>query len=689
MKQDYFDDGRADGKLKPVANHEFRPDINGLRALAVLSVLGFHAGLPGMTGGFVGVDIFFVISGYLISRIILSEREAGKFSLIGFYGKRVKRILPALLLVLAATWIMGWFVLTPEQFRRLGGHMEASSYFSVNLWLYRQQSGAEAGYFHPDARYFQLLHLWSLSIEEQFYLIWPALLLGLFKARRFIGVGIGVIFLASLIFCIVLTNTNSTGAFYFLSTRAWELALGAWLAQREVFSKPSFASMRVSNLRSGLGVALMLASVALLSDEAPWPGFLALAPAVGCGLVIASPGANWGRILLGHRPAQFFGLISYPLYLWHWPLLATAHNLLGDHLSALLTALLLGLSVLLAFLTWTCLERPVASAYKKRPVVTAALLLAVFALAGLLGSYTRSSGGIPQRFSPLVQAAFNFREVGAPEARLRCMEDRVQDIDTLEIARAKARAFYAERDCSKLDHPAKPTIVMVGDSHSMHLLQGMESVYGDRANIVVISALGCAPLIAQTDWPRGIIGSTRCKAINEEAFREIVALKPAAIIVGAYYVQFYENHNRYFPSFLADFDANVAALRLTGVNSKIVVVGQVPTWAPSLPYLVGRELLAEKGVSEFTRDHLNSSSLETEARLTAHPWGENVIYLSQFQALCGEKGCRRFVGPRVPEDMIAMDYGHYTPPGSIWAVKNILAPTLDPILKDAARQSAP
>jgi peptidoglycan/LPS O-acetylase OafA/YrhL len=686
MKQQYLDDGRADGKLKPIANHEFRPDINGLRALAVLSVLGFHAGLPGMPGGFVGVDIFFVISGYLISRIILSEREAGKFSLIGFYGKRVKRILPALLLVLAATWLMGWFVLTPEQFRRLGGHMEASSYFSVNLWLYRQ-SGAEAGYFHPDARYFQLLHLWSLSIEEQFYLIWPALLLGLFRARRFIGVAIAVIFLASLIFCIVLTNTNSTGAFYFLSTRAWELALGAWLAQREVFSQPSLASMRVSNLRSGLGVALMLASVVLLNDEAPWPGFLALAPAVGCGLVIASPGANWGRVLLGHRPAQFFGLISYPLYLWHWPLLATAHNLLGDHLSALLTALLLGLSVLLAWLTWRFLERPVASAYKKHPVVTAALLLVVFALAGLLGSYTRSSGGIPQRFSPLVQATFKFRDIGAPEPKVNCGESRTKDFDTLDVARAKARAYYVEKGCLKLDHPDKPTIVLLGDSHVLHLIQGMETVYGDRANIVVMSALGCAPLVAQTDWPRGLIGSTRCKAINEEVFRELVALKPAAIIVGAYYVQFYENYNRHFPTFLADFDANVAALRQAGVNSKIVVVGQVPTWAPTLPYLVGRELLAEKGVSEFTRDHLNTDSLATEARLAAHPWGENVIYLSQFQALCGEKGCRRFVGPRVPEDMIAMDYGHYTPAGSNYAVKNILAPTLDAILKDAARQS--
>ena len=157
-------------------------------------------------------------------------------------------------------------------------------------------------------------------------------------------------------------------------------------------------------------------------------------------------------------------------------------------------------------------------------------------------------------------------------------------------------------------------------------------------------------------------------------------------------MQFYEKatlYSRYFPSFLEDFDANVKALRRAGVNSPIVVMGQVPTWDRAVPYLIGRELMADKGASEFTRDHLNSDSLETEARLAAHRWGENVIYISQVQALCGEKGCRRIVGPRLPEDMIAMDYGHYTPAGSNYAVKTILAPILDKILKDAAHPSAP
>ncbi len=254
-------------------------------------MLAFHAGLPA-PGGFAGVDIFFVISGFLISRIILSERAAGDFSLLDFYGKRVKRILPALLLTLFATWVAGWIWFNPMAFRRLGGHMEASSYFSVNLWLYRQSVGPGA-YFELKSRLLPLLHLWSLSIEEQFYLIWPALLLGLFKIRRLLTPAIVLILLASLAFCIVMTDVNSTAAFYLLSARAWELALGALLAQREVFFKPAAPSPLAANVLAGSGILLMLASVFWLINEAsPWPGFLALVPTLGCALVISAPGAK-------------------------------------------------------------------------------------------------------------------------------------------------------------------------------------------------------------------------------------------------------------------------------------------------------------------------------------------------------------------------------------------------------------
>ncbi len=665
---------------KPLAHHEFRPDINGLRALAVLSVLGFHAGFPFTPGGFAGVDIFFVISGFLISRIILSERQAGAFSLADFYGKRVKRILPALLLVVFASWAAGWAWLDPDAFRRTGGHMEASSYFSVNLWLYRN-SGGPAAYFQEHARYFPFLHLWSLSIEEQFYLIWPALMLALFRVRRLTAPAIALIFVASLVFCIVLTPINSTAAFYFLSARAWELALGALLAQREVFVEPAAPKAGVANLLAASGIFLMLLSVFwLLSETSPWPGSLALVPTIGCALVIAAPGARVSRVLLGNRPAQFFGQISYPLYLWHWPLLSYAHVLYGDDLSPWLTAGLLALAVLLAFLTWRLIERPVAAAYRRKPLAVAAPLLAGLALAGLVGSATRRADGFPGRFPPEVATMMDYRAGGAAGPQMACVESGSESRAGLDEWRRRASDFFAARQCAKIKDPAKPTIVVTGDSHALHLLAGLDRFYGDRANVLMFSSLWCAPLIAQSDWTTGMVGAPRCHAINQEVVRNILAIQPAAVVIGTYFEEFYDTESRYYPSFLKDFDANVAALRQGGFRGPIIVMGQVPTWSLWMPILVGREMLAGHGVSEFSSQNLKAESLETDARLQAHHWGENVFYLSQAGKLCGAQGCRRLVGPRLPEDVIANDYGHYTPAGSIFAVENILAPALDPIL---------
>ena len=495
---------------KPLAHHEFRPDINGLRALAVLSVLGFHAGLKLTPGGFAGVDIFFVISGFLISRIILSERAAGAFSLAGFYGKRIKRILPALLVVLLASWALGWAWLDPTEFRRLGGHVEASSYFSVNLWLFRQ-SGGPAAYFQPHSRYFPLLHLWSLSIEEQFYLIWPALLLLLYRVKWLLAPAVALIFLGSLAFCVVLTDKDSTAAFYYLSSRGWELALGALLALREVVHDRPAPEPRIANLGAGLGLFLMLFSIVwLLNENVPWPGYLALAPTLGCALVIASPGAPLSRLLLGNRAAQIVGQISYPLYLWHWPLLSFAHVRLGDDLPAWLVIGLMALAFLLAYLTWRALERPIAKAYSRRPLATAAPLLATLALAGVIGSVTRQNNGFPQRFPPEIVTVMNFQDAGARGPHMMCTEQSVQKHVGLDEARANARAFFAEHNCAKIENPDRPTIVVVGDSHALHLLGGLDRVYGDRANIVLFSSLWCAPLVAKTDWTTGLAGTPRC-----------------------------------------------------------------------------------------------------------------------------------------------------------------------------------
>src|SRR5208337_1180620 len=299
---------------------EFRKDINGLRALAVLGVVAFHADRALVPGGFAGVGVFFVISGFLISRIILSECAAGHFSLATFYAKRAKRILPALLLVVAAVWVVGWFRTAPTQFRDIGGGLLGNSYFTVNFWLLRL--AGVGGYFGTDSATKPLLHLWSLSIEEQFYLVWSVLVAALHRlAPHFLPFVILAIFVSSFAYCVILTPVDPIGAFYLPWARAWELALGALIAYREVFLLNAWPhhSRGLANLSAAVGVALILCGYFTLNEALPFPGWRAAIPTVGCALVIASPRSIIGEVALGNRVAGFFGLISYPLYLWHWP----------------------------------------------------------------------------------------------------------------------------------------------------------------------------------------------------------------------------------------------------------------------------------------------------------------------------------------------------------------------------------
>ena len=304
----------------------------------------------------------------------------------------------------------------------------------------------------------------------------------------------------------------------------------------------------------------MLASVAFLSDEAPWPGYLALIPTVGCALVIASPGANLSRVLLGNRVAQFFGLISYPLYLWHWPLLS-----IGPQSRRRSSASLADGGSARAFRS-PCLSDLDLS----RTPCRLRLQKASDRHCGVLARGPRSCGPAwelhprvwrhPATLFAARPGHFQICRNRRPEGKVEVRGKSHQDIDTLEVARAKARAFYAENELFKARSSRKADNRHAGRlSCSSPAPRHGDRLWRSRQHCRSFMPLGCAPLIAQTDWPRGIIGSTRCKAINEEVFRNIVALKPAAIIVGAYYAGVLRKDTlRYFPSFLEDFDANVS-----------------------------------------------------------------------------------------------------------------------------------
>lgn len=369
----------------------YRPDIDGLRAIAVLSVVAFHAAPMRITGGFVGVDVFFVISGYLISGIVLKNIAEKRFSFADFYVRRIKRIFPALLLILAACCGFGWFAMLPNEYVQLGKHVAAAVGFVLNFVLWK-----EAGYFDTEAIYKPLLHLWSLSIEEQFYIVWPAVLL--FSWRRgynLFAVAAGVAALSFL--CnVAVVHSFPVADFFMPFTRAWELMVGSMLAcvERRRDAPPDLAEMALQShpvwLRlwwrdaaALLGITTIVAAVVLVSPQSAFPGWWSLLPTTGAFLLIlAGMGAWLNRRILALRPLVFVGLISYPLYLWHWPLLSFAWlNSVGDPSKALRVGLI-GASIILAWLTYELLERPIRSAQSVR---AAPALLAVAIVIGITG----------------------------------------------------------------------------------------------------------------------------------------------------------------------------------------------------------------------------------------------------------------------------------------------------------------
>lgn len=396
-----------------MANHNFhpkyRPDIDGLRALAILPVVAYHAFPSYIPGGFIGVDIFFVISGYLISLIIFRSLSNNNFSFAEFYAHRVKRIFPALILVTATCYVIGWFTLLPDEFRQLGKHIASGIGFAQNFILWK-----EAGYFDISSELKPLMHLWSLAVEEQFYLIFPLLVWIAWKAK--LNILTCVMLLGGISFILNLkgVDKNLTKTFFMPQTRFWELIAGSVLAYIYSFNtwRPSFTHWIhtgifnhfifrkvpeeqdrddfLSSILSFLGLALIIYSIAKYNHTMPYPGMHAASPVLGAILLIlAGPRAWVNRQILSRKIIIWIGLISYPLYLWHWPLLSFARIVESETPSLNIRAAAIVISFILATLTYYLIEKRVhhsRSTWRK-----VAILSALAMLVGYTGynAYTR------------------------------------------------------------------------------------------------------------------------------------------------------------------------------------------------------------------------------------------------------------------------------------------------------------
>jgi len=341
-----------------LSHPKYRPDIDGLRAVAVLSVVAFHAAPSRFAGGFVGVDIFFVISGYLISTIIFENLARGTFSFREFYSRRIKRIFPSLIVVLCAVGAFGWYVLFTDEFAQLGKHISAGAGFVSNLALW-----SEAGYFDASAERKPLLHLWSLGIEEQFYIAWPLLAWLAWRKQFGLSLVTSFLLLGSFVLNVSSIQSDPVGTFYSPLTRIWELLAGslvAWhVGQRRNLSGSGLALARRANVLSFSGMSILAIAFILLHTHRAFPGWWALLPVIGSALVIvAGPSAWFNRTLLSRSVMVWFGLISYPLYLWHWPLLSFIEilDLRSWDREARFGAVIL--AIVLAWLTYRFVERP-------------------------------------------------------------------------------------------------------------------------------------------------------------------------------------------------------------------------------------------------------------------------------------------------------------------------------------------
>ncbi len=453
---------------------KYRPDIDGLRAVAILSVVAFHTFPRWIKGGFIGVDIFFVISGFLISTIIFETLERGTFSLLEFYARRIKRIFPALLFVLIASFSFGWFALLANEYAQLAKHVAAGSRFISNFALWN-----EAGYFDNSIETKPLMHLWSLGIEEQFYIVWPLFLWFSWK-RYFNFLTITLLLtIGSFYLNVKGINKDAVATFYSPQTRFWELLCGsllawgtlykkgalvmihtkfdAWLASAMHHEKSAANSEVLSNIFSSLGLLLLAYGFWRINNGLSFPGQWAVVPVLGSALIIFAGPISWlNRTILSNKVMIWFGLISFPLYLWHWPLLSFARIIEGDVQSHHLRIAVLVLSVVLAWLTYRLIECPIRLGKHGKTTVSA--LVALMTIVGYVGHSVHQREGLPSR--PALR--------GIPSIGGSLEDDPHLHSECMKMYGLSDKIRYC-----KVSSQNKPNIAIIGDSHAAALFQAI------------------------------------------------------------------------------------------------------------------------------------------------------------------------------------------------------------------------
>jgi peptidoglycan/LPS O-acetylase OafA/YrhL len=629
---------------------KYRPDIDGLRAVAVIVVLAFHIGLSRFSGGFVGVDVFFVISGYLISSIILADIDASRFTIKAFYERRIRRIFPALFAMLAVSSVVAYIYLLPSELVDYAKSMLAATGSASNLYFWQHSGYFESPLSKP------LLHTWSLAVEEQFYLSFPLILL---LVRRFfphrLRTAVILLFFVSLVISCVIAVRNPKTAFYMPYTRAWELLLGTLLSLR-IF--PRLESPWLRNTATLAGLGMILWSVLFYTHDTVFPGLSALLPCVGSGLIIwaGEAGTSLVGLLLSWRPVVFIGLISYSLYLWHWPIIVLRSMGMLMGVSAInlghwaffsahrLDMLIdIGISFVLAVLSWKFVEGPFRNGPLRlsgRPLF--ALAGGVMALLLACAAWTVQARGFRGRFPDQALQVASALDSNQGNTSIRTGVCFI----TTEYHFEK----YDFKTCLREDQQ-KTNYLLLGDSHSAMLWSALNSAL-PHSNVMQASTAACEPSLAPS-------GNRDCKDMMTYIFQHYL---PTHSVQGLYIVARWEEKD------LAPLSQLISWAKQHRIP--VVVFGPVPEYDAPLPRLLAYSIAWAKPNLAHQHMVVSTKVLDTEMqRMATSKW--HVRYISLYREICAAGSCLEYADAtnRVP---LMGDTNHLSAEGASLIVQRLV-----------------
>lgn len=641
----------------------YQPHVDGIRAIAVLAVLIYHAWPTWLPGGFTGVDIFFVISGYLITGRLISKPIFTRKDLLNFWIRRIRRIFPALIFMLSITFLLGWVLYNPFDFMNLGYGIFAGGISAANL-VFLAGSG---GYFDNSEQIQPMLHLWSLGIEEQFYLLLPVLVYIIKPANKnLIGRVLLIFAVSSFLLGVYLTDWNPTFAFFFPFSRFWELLVGAglfWITNRKIEKEPA----SIKAITGILGIGLILLSLILVTDISAFPGALALLPTFGAAALIYAGGTFKPlSILLKFKPLVYLGTISYSLYLWHWVTLTIPENVIGRPLDDTEKIIAITAALVMATISTFLIEKPLRfRETKKSRVLTApaAMSLIMLTIAGL---------GLTVFWSNGSQAIGAFSPQGTKGSDTSQIRKFLTDVPNFDwFANVRLDTCYLQGNfqwAPECIQPGRKTIVLWGDSHAASLYPGFREVFTPEGfQISQLTVAGCPPIQGL-----GSQYKSDCSELQEIAIEELAQLQPKVLIIHAAWKHddYPYGRNNLIYTFVAQLKVLVKNLP----NTEILVLGPVPRWegspqSVSYESWVGSEEKEQPPSSFQPATQLRNwdTSLETVAKI------ERVNFISMNEILCPDQLiCLAHVG-LTPEQFTFEPAGHLSKAGATFSAEKIMA----------------